>query len=257
MDEETIHRRLTSGRRSMESTMVEVGGPRVQFTPGSQAWKGKMPADHESMSSKKDTRPQTPYWSIRATAGNSRARSDKGSKKSVAPVASASSAKSTAVRHDKDKAYASSEAHEHYEQRVRSAYRHYDPGPPSSPPSRQLEQMYVRHVSPPAPRRSSTPHPNATTASERPPSMYGARSQAPLPSNRGAASPPRENKDRDLDEVTASDTASQNSGEFEIMRSWRGVDEHGQPCTFVEERTTKYVGESPRAEPKKGKWREL
>ncbi|KAF2463005.1 uncharacterized protein BDR25DRAFT_385205 [Lindgomyces ingoldianus] len=252
MSQETIHGRVASVCRSQESTMVEVGGPRVQFTPSTRAWSTKPMAGKGTAGT---TTPNTAHWSNIATTGANTTNASGWSNNTTAG-SGAEGWKSRERRHGGGSH--SSEDHEHYHRRVRSGYRHYEP---PSLPSRSLEEVHVRHAPPPLPCRASTPHPNAPTASERPPSLH-SWSRAQTPFDGGLTPGPSETKDRDRDrdwdEVTVSDTTSQKSAEVEILRKWKGVDERGHPCTFVEERMTRYVPEGKiKSKEERGSWREV
>lgn len=81
----------------------------------------------------------------------------------------------------------------------------------TSPPRRISNEVHIRHVS---------PHPRGGSP------QRAIERESPRPKE----------KEKDWDQVTATD--SDNSGEFVDVRSWKGVDDRGQPATYVEERRT-------------------
>lgn len=249
MDQETAYRRRMSMRGSHESTMVEVGGPRVQFVQDSS----RVPTRPLPESSSGE------YHRIRAR------------------------------RRELDGHYSSSEDYHDYYHRRAGATTPYleDPLPfrrPESPLSRCFEERHVRCVSPQRPERGRSrvryvsPLPEPLPPRERvainfesvrrqsPPPLEERvavsyrRDARPLsPSERisssyrtvrpalpepESSSPYFQDKEKDWDDVTTS--SSDDSREVVTVRTWRGIDENGEPATFVEERTTHYVSERDR-----------
>jgi hypothetical protein len=92
----------------------------------------------------------------------------------------------------------------------------------------------VRHVSPLPPReRELTPRPPPRPASPERPTYSGFR-YVSRTSTRSLTPPPvPKSVDEDL-----TDSDSEPSGSVTEVKSWRGIDENGQPATFVEERKT-------------------
>jgi hypothetical protein len=123
-----------------------------------------------------------------------------------------------------------------YEKDIRiDRARRLSPSP--APPPRPYEATSTRRLSPlPSRDRERTPQPPRSPLPERRPysgyrhvsreeALARPRSFTPPPPRRPAS-----------DDMTDSDSA--HSGEVTEVRSWRGIDENGQPATFVEERKT-------------------
>jgi hypothetical protein len=199
--ERETSRRRTSMRESQQSTTVEVGGPRVHF--GSE---------------RRNDRPHASNKDRLHHSGHAR-RSD-----------------------DEYQVYHNYSRH-HYadgpsppppvEEMERLRVRRSSPSP-----QRRYEEVRVRHVSPFPPReRECTPRPPPAPLSPERPELSGYRhvSRARALSRARSLTPPHVQKLADED-MTDSDSA--HSGEITEVRSWRGIDENGQPATFVEERKT-------------------
>ncbi|KAF1842672.1 uncharacterized protein K460DRAFT_132854 [Cucurbitaria berberidis CBS 394.84] len=225
MDRETSYRRRNSIRDSQQSTQVEIGGPRVQFASDQRT---------------------------------DRAAPENGGRTRYA-----------------DEHQSNSENYEHYHEYSR--HRHVDEPPhtrladdfdrlrirrsslsprrnheeeiridrarrisPSLPLPRHYEETRARRNSP-LPTRSYTPRPPPSPPSpERTPySGYRHVSRTrTIECNRSQPPPPDRSKEKLQfpEDVTDSDSAA--SGEVTEVRSWRGIDENGQPATFVEEKKT-------------------
>lgn len=225
MSRETEYRRRSGMRDSQQSVYVEVGGPRVQFA-----------------SDRRSDRP--------------------------APV-SRGEPKPTSEQRSNSKKY------EHYHDYSRHLYVDEPPNAPPtedfdrlrirrsslsprrsreeeiridrarrispSPPPRRYEEVRVRHISPPPARgRIRRPPPSLPSPETRPYSGYRhiSRTRSMERIRRSLTPPPSrpKAKEQDLDDVTDSDSAA--SGDVVEVRTWKGIDENGQPATFVEERRT-------------------
>lgn len=119
-----------------------------------------------------------------------------------------------------------------YEEEIRiDRARRISPSPP-----RRFEEIRARHVSPlPARDRDGTPRapPSPASPERLPISGFRHVSRAELPTQIRPRSPPPVQRPSSED-MTDSDSAY--SGEITEVRTWKGIDENGQPATFVEER---------------------
>jgi hypothetical protein len=107
---------------------------------------------------------------------------------------------------------------------------------PSSP--RRYEEIRVRHISPLPRERERTARPPlpAPRSPERPAySGYRHISRISALARTRSLTPPPSARPRS-DDMTDSESA--HSGGVTEVRSWKGIDENGQPATFVEERRT-------------------
>ena len=202
---ETPHRRTTM-RESQQSTTVEVGGPRVHF--GSERRTLTPPPDTRLYV--EDHRLSDAYEQLHI-GPRRRQYVDE-------PVVQ--DTERIRIRRS------STSPHRSYDEDIRiDRARRISPSP--SPPVRR--EIRVRHISPrrppPSPERpafSGYRHVSRTRAISR------IRSVSPAPRRKAAS-----------DDMTDSDSA--HSGDVTEVRKWRGVDEDGKPCTFVEERSVKML----------------
>ncbi|KAH7379217.1 hypothetical protein DE146DRAFT_625743 [Phaeosphaeria sp. MPI-PUGE-AT-0046c] len=107
----------------------------------------------------------------------------------------------------------------------------------SSPPS-TVEEIPIRSVSPlPRHERDRNRYPPPSPGPPERPLIAGFRhvSSAEVPSRIRLRSP-RPVQRRASEDMTDSDRA--HSGEMTEVRTWKGIDENGQPATYVEERKT-------------------
>jgi hypothetical protein len=220
---ETSRRRM-SMRESQQSTRVEVDGHRVHFgserreEPPAPASRGRVRYAEDIGRSGED-------YTLYRNYARQRVVDD--------PLPSPSIEEMERVRIRR----ASVSPPRSYEEDIRiDRARRLSPSPP--PPSRRYEATPTRRLSSLPPRdRERTPRPPPSPRSpERRPyvgyrhisreeALARPRSVTPPPSRRPAS-----------DDMTDSDSA--HSGEVIEVRSWRGIDENGQPATFVEERKT-------------------
>ncbi|OAL44179.1 hypothetical protein IQ07DRAFT_685196 [Pyrenochaeta sp. DS3sAY3a] len=109
---------------------------------------------------------------------------------------------------------------------------------PSPPPKRYEEEVRVRYVSPAAPRTRTARRPSSPLSpSERATySRIEYVSRARSPRSRAFRQPDRRST---VEDVTDSDSGT--SDGFMELRTWKGIDENGQPATFIEERTTRML----------------
>jgi hypothetical protein len=237
MTRETEYRRRSKVHRSQESTMVEVGGPRVQFgqahsrvTAG-----GPPPGTHNTG--------QYHEGGLR--------------------------------RYDDDEEHLSSEEYaNYYYRRAGAATQYLDQMPlrprPVSPPTRAFEELRIRHVSPHLRGRSQTRYLTAAPRSPSPrspspldrtrihyrssyprsPSPHGERinvsyhSARPALPEREPSPPMLTPRERDWEEVSATD--SDDSREVVKVKSWKSIDENGQPVRYFEESRVHYLSERDR-----------
>lgn len=217
-DRETSLRRRQNMRESQQSTRVEVGGPRVHFDserrderPNYET-RGRTRHLKDRHSIGKDFEHYRQYSRHRYAAGDPPAPPIEDFERLRVHRSSLSPRQDLREEYRIDRA------------------RRISPSPPPlprPPTAQRYEEVHMRHVSPPPPHRDQPPSP-----SRLPPPNYRHVSQtrertrmpSPLPSRR-----------RDTPADTT-DSDSVHSGELTEVRSWRGIDENGQPATFVEEK---------------------
>ncbi|KAF2109436.1 hypothetical protein BDV96DRAFT_236254 [Lophiotrema nucula] len=221
---ETAHRRRMKDRRSQESTMVDVGGPRVQFVPDRSENVSRASSERE-------------HWHNRV-----RRFADDG-------VHAGGDELDELYRrryHRGERAARSPSPPFHRLQELR--IRHEERSP--SPPARRIEEVRVRHVSPPprgrAIQRSDTPYPRPLSL-ERRESIYRGTShvrahieESPTPS------PPRRQirqlREKEWEELTTTDrTESDGSGGVVSVRRYRKLGDNGRPETWEEVRRTHFI----------------
>ncbi|KAF1911559.1 hypothetical protein BDU57DRAFT_533313 [Ampelomyces quisqualis] len=210
---ETSHRERKM-RASQQSAAVEVGGPRVHFDPRRR---------HEASPSRCRERPRQPASSRRPDEEYEHYH-DYSRHRYVedAPPALVEEMDRLRVRH-------SSPSQRSYEEEIRiDRARRISP----SPPPQRYDDIRVRHLSPPPRARGRTPRPPPPPPEQPKNSTYR---HVPRPTR---TSPPPSHPNGRLgseEDVTDSDSGT---GQITEVRSWRGLDENGQPATFVEERKT-------------------
>lgn len=219
-DHETSRRR-TSMRESQQSTRVEVDGPRVRFDserrdgPPPPVSRGRPRYADDERRSGEDYTLYSNYAQHRRVDDPS-------------PSPPVEEMERVRIRR------ASVSPRRSYEENIRvDRARRLSPSPPSQP--RRYEGIRVRHLSPLPPRnreRTPRPPPSPPTPERRPYSGYRHVSGPP----RAPSLTPPPARQPASDDMTDSDSA--HSGEVTEVRSWRGIDENGQPATFVEERKT-------------------
>jgi hypothetical protein len=219
--ERETSRRQTSMRESQQSIAVEVGGPQVHFgTEGRN--------DRSALSNK--NRPRQSDHARRS--GDDYEVYHKYSRHRYVddppPPPPVEEMERLRVRRS------SLSPQRSYEEEIRIDHaRRISPSPP-----RRYEEVRVRHVSPlPLRERERTPRPPPAPLSPECLSYSGYRyvSRTRAPSRTRSLTPPPAQRPAEED-VTDSDSA--HSGDITEVRSWRGIDENGQPATFVEERKT-------------------
>ncbi|KAL5116270.1 hypothetical protein ACEQ8H_005828 [Pleosporales sp. CAS-2024a] len=200
--ERETSRRRTSMRESQQSTIVEVGGPKVHFSSERRDdanSRGSTRYAHSGKESGEHYRDYARHRYVEAEPPIEEMHRVRIKETSVSPRGRS------------------------YDEEIRiDRARGISPCPPTAPqPARRHEDIRSRHVSP---RRA--------VSRERP--MYRHVSR-PRPRSRSPTPPslPVMGK-AEAEDVTDSDSA--HSGEVTEVRSWRGIDENGRPATFVEER---------------------
>ena len=207
MTYETSYRRRTNLRDSQQSTNVEIGGSRVQFAPEGQEEPQRDKHDYQEYE-------QLRYESRRY-------------------VDSPASPPIDLMERLHIRRSPPSPQHDYKELSIDRA-RRISP----SPPERREEVVRIRHVSvsPPAPHERTLRPPTLPPSNQqsihagyrhvsRTKFIERARSLTPPPSRKQVSSE---------DDVT--DSEDDDRGRLIEMRSWKGIDENGQPATFVEER---------------------
>ncbi|KAF2707733.1 hypothetical protein K504DRAFT_42307 [Pleomassaria siparia CBS 279.74] len=111
--------------------------------------------------------------------------------------------------------------------------RHVSPG--------RFDQVRIRDYSPEPRPRDRSPEPRLPSPPDRPPIHYRTFQQYAAiergPSPRPKPEPQQKGKGKDWDQMTASDSDdSEDQGELMDVRKRRGIDENGEPVTFVTER---------------------
>ncbi|KAE8832886.1 hypothetical protein PTNB73_09712 [Pyrenophora teres f. teres] len=215
-DPETSYRRRDSMRDSQRSMHVETGGPQVHF-------RGRRTEDEQVH----DRRGRSRYVDDRVGNSSNHEHYRDYSRHRVVdgapPVAPTQDFERIRIRDT------SRSPRREYEEGIRiDRQRRIS----ASPPLRRFEQAHLRHTSPPPPRRTPRPPPS-TERTQRPLYRHISRPRA-MDRIRSLTPPPLCLKD----EEDHTDSDSEHSGAITEVRSWRGIDEHGKPATFVEERKT-------------------
>ncbi|XPS70620.1 hypothetical protein M3J09_002825 [Ascochyta lentis] len=208
MNFETSYRRRTSMRDSQQSTNVELGGPRVQFA----SERSEEPHPKERSDNEKYEQYRR-YESHRYAERAASPPIDHMERLHLRPSSPSPQRSYDEIRIDRARCIS------------------------QSPPKR-YEKIRVRHisVSPPPPRdhkRQLSPLPRSP---ERPIySGYRHVSRAQAIGRTRASTPPLSRKQMEPeDDMT--DSEDEERGRLMEVRSWKGIDENGQPATFVEER---------------------
>ncbi|KAJ8112366.1 hypothetical protein OPT61_g5247 [Boeremia exigua] len=207
MTYETSYRRRTSMRDSQQSTNVEVGGPRVQFVAERRG--EHRPSERaDDQSSEQYVRQESSHYVDRpASPPLDRLERLHIRRSSPSP----------------QRAY--------HEIRVDRA-RRISPSPPG-----RYEDIHLRHVSI-SPRRASERAPRPPPSPpplERPVnSGYRHVSRTAATKRIQSLTPPSRKQVSSEDDMT--DSEDDEHGRLVEVRSWKGIDENGQPATFFEER---------------------
>lgn len=217
MTHETEYRRRNTLRDSQQSTNVEVGGPRVQFVPSDRG------RPHSSQ--KHDDATQTRY---------SRSESYHYVDRPASPPIDR--IERLHIRH-------SSPSPQRVIDEIRvDRARRISPSPPRQY-ERMREKVRVRYVSVSPTRQASAPPSRPPTPPPPPPprertlrSGYRHVSSVTMADRTHSLTPPLSRK-RTVSEADVTDSEDEQGSLVEV-RSWRGIDENGQPATFVEERRT-------------------
>ncbi|KAF2187092.1 hypothetical protein K469DRAFT_749468 [Zopfia rhizophila CBS 207.26] len=215
---ETAHRRRMSLHRSAESTMVEVGGPRVQFAADTRGTK--------------QAAESTDTWKKEARSGRYGGDGQMSNE-------------------DYDYNY-------YQRRDVEGGYQyHRAPSPPAMDIERLSIRTVSPPPRGRTPNRSSTPYPNSYDPAHSPSSSRTHSTYIYLhpPANSDRAPPPAPPtprlRSRSYEDETESGSEStrESAGQREVVdvRSWRDVDENGERVRFVEERRTVYFPEERRA----------
>ena len=234
-ERETSRRRMTM-RESQQSTTVEIGGPRVHF--GERREERTVPP----------SRGRPRYAEVERRSGDDHEHyRDYARHRFVddpPPAPPVEEMERVRIRRasvdDMERVRirrASVSPRQSFEEEIRiDRARRLSPSPQPSPPlqaPRHYEEVRVRHLSPHTPRERTPRPPPSPPSPERP--LYRHIPRQQVPPRLRSLTPPRPPKPAS-DDMTDSDSA--HSGEVTEVRSWRGIDENGQPATFVEERRT-------------------
>lgn len=219
MDYETSRRRRASPYENLESVHVEVAGPRVQFASDRR--------DEEAAPERRararyahDTDYEQHYHDFRRHRHTDDAP----------PEPLVEDFERIRIRRSSP-----SPRREHEEEIRIDRARRISPSPP---PKRYQEEVRVRYVSPVGPRTRTSRRPSSPLSpSERATySRIEYVSRARSPRSRAIRQP---DKRSTIEDVTDSDSGT-SDGVMEL-RTWKGIDENGQPATFIEERTTRMI----------------
>ncbi|KAF2874925.1 hypothetical protein BDV95DRAFT_303258 [Massariosphaeria phaeospora] len=220
--QEYPRRRETRTHPSEESTHVEVGGPRVQFTSASR--RGRAAPAEKAASEQPDRR--NPYAEYDPPISEDDFELQYRHVERRYPEERPPSPPTRRFEHLR--------------------VRHLSPPPPNvqeeargrddSPTRRtRFQRVIVRGYSPP-------PREPVAARDRSPPRSMAARQRAPplRPAiHRDSRPPPREQVTPERDEVT--DSGSENPREVVEIRRFRGLDENGQPAMFEEHRRTVHL----------------
>ncbi|KAG9188506.1 hypothetical protein G6011_02429 [Alternaria panax] len=219
-DSETAYRRKDTMRESQQSMHVEVGGSRVHFGEGRR--------QEEPVP---ELRGRSRYADEPTASGGNDENYREYSRQRVAnkplPQPPTQNFERMRIHHS------SPSPRREYEEDIRiDRQRRLSPSPP---PFRRFEEIRVRHTSPLTARR--TPRlPDSPPSPERPPRpLYRHVSHIRAFERARTVTPPPSRRRQEEDHT---DSESAHSGEITEVRSWKGIDENGQPATFVEERRT-------------------
>jgi hypothetical protein len=215
MTHETEYRRRTTLRDSQQSTNVEVGGPRVQFAP-SERGRPHSTHRHNDATHERYSRSESYHYVDRPASP---------------PI---DRIERLHIRHSSPSP-----------QRIINEIR-VDRARRISPPlpqryERMREKVRVRYVSVSPSRQASAPSSRPLTPPPPPPPRertlrpgYRHVSSATMADRTHSLTPPLSRK-RTVSEADVTDSEDEQGSLVEV-RSWRGIDENGQPATFVEER---------------------
>lgn len=222
-DRETQQRRQANMRASQQSTHVEVGGPRVHFTakrkhdrPATESQGRTMYVDERPV--KLDNFEHYRDYSQHQYV-------DKASRMTPADELEKLRIRRSSISPQRS-----------YEEEIRiDRARRISPSPP---PPRRYEETRVRYTSPLTSRARPLRGPPSPSLPER--SLHGgyrhvSRTRT-VERERPRTSPPPPRRLQEEVQGDETDSDSAQSGEIIETKSYKGIDENGQPATFVEER---------------------
>lgn len=209
MGYETSYKRRTSMRDSQQSTNVEIGGPRVQFA----SERRERPAPSEELGDEKYEQYRR-YESHRYVDRPASPPIDRMERLHIRRSSPSPQRNCDEIRIDKARRISPSPLRRYEEVRV----RHFSVSPPPPPPRERLLRPPPSPPSSERPAYSGYRHVSRTQAVER------TRSLTPPSSRKHVESG---------DDLTDSE---EEGGRLIEVRSWKGIDENGQPATFIEER---------------------
>jgi hypothetical protein len=219
-DRETSYRRKDTVRESQERMHVEVKGPHVHFGEGGRQEEPVL-----------ESRGRPRYLDTRMASDDNYNHYREYSRHRVVdgppPESPTQDFERIRIRHS------SPSPRKQYEEEIRIDRQHRLS--PSPPISRRYEETRFRRTSPLTARH--TPHaPTSSPSPERPPQpLYRHVTRTRALERTGHVTPPSNCRRQEEDNT---DSESAHSGEITEVRSWKGIDEDGQPATFVEERRT-------------------
>jgi hypothetical protein len=210
VDDREQSRRREGMRESQESTTVEAGGPRVHFSSGRRI-EEQAPYSRDRPRYVDDVRPRDEEFELKFS--QRRYVED--------PTPPVEEMERVRIRRRSQSPRAQ------YEEEIRiDRTRGLSPSP-----SRHVEHVRIRHVSPAPPRERAPRSPPLEDRRE----VSGFRhvSREEVVSRTQSVTLPRAGRPVE-DDMTDSDSA--HSGEIVEVRTWKGINENGKPATFVEER---------------------
>jgi hypothetical protein len=261
MNRQTSYRHETAMRKSQESTMVEVGGPKVQFSTGAERRAEKIMLDRNREQSRRHffnkNSEDYDYYPRHETA---RYRTEDPQSLRITSFEHLRIRQSSPVREPYDEIrvrHVSPRRLEELPVRQQSLERQFDKIRVRhvSPPGGSIGEVNVRYESPPPPCREPSAEiryryipeprrgrsPSRDPSPDRPHATYRTAERREI-IERGSSIPPLrkdKEKEKDWDQVTA-------------VRTFRGTDENGQPATFVEERRRVRLIEEEKGDSERG-----
>jgi len=287
MNYQTSYRHETAMRESQESTMVEVGGPKVQFSTEAERRAEKIMLDRNREQSRRHIFDQNSedydYFHRHETA---RYRTEDPQSLPITSFEHLRIRQSSPIRGPYEENRVRHVSPRRFEEppvRQRSPERQFDKIRVRhvSPPRERVREANVRYESPPPPRgelstdafiRRCSPQrhtsdeiryryipeprrghsPPREPSPDRPCTTYRTVERREIIEHGYSFPPPRrdEEKEKNWDQVTVTD--SDGSGELVDVRTFKATDENGQPVAFVEERRRVRLIEEEKGDSERG-----
>jgi hypothetical protein len=275
MDRKTLYRHETGMRESRESTMVEVGGPRVQFSTEAERRAARIMLDRNREQSRWHVLDQNSedydYFHLREIAYSRTADPQSPPITSFENLHIRSSPLPRGADDEIRVRYVSPRRYEELHIREQSPERRHERARVRhlSPLNAGIREVNTRYKSPSPPRREShaddcvrhrslhhSPQrqtsneiryryipeprrgrsPQCDPSLERPYASYRTVARRQIVERESSLPTQREAPEKQKDWDQGTATDSDGSGDLMDIRTFRGTDEDGQPVTFVEER---------------------